>query len=137
MRILKLTAKTEAALVKLREGQDRAALEVTARIVDDVRKRGDRALEEWSAKLDGVDVKGSGLWVTKREFAAAKKRVSPEFLRAVAHAAVNVRCVAEKQMPREWTLQVEPGVQVGQLVRPIEAIGCYIPGGRFALVSTL
>jgi histidinol dehydrogenase len=58
-------------------------------------------------------------------------------LGAVAHAAANVRRVAEKQMPQEWTLQVEPGVKVAQMVRPIEFIGCYIPGGRSALVSTL
>jgi len=55
----------------------------------------------------------------------------------VAHAAANVRRVAEQQMPREWSLQVERGIRIGQLVRPIESIGCYIPGGRFALVSTL
>jgi len=45
--------------------------------------------------------------------------------------------VAQQQKPREWEMQVEPGVNVGQIVRPIETIGCYIPAGRFALVSTL
>jgi histidinol dehydrogenase len=40
-------------------------------------------------------------------------------------------------LPREWTLEVEPGIEVGQVVRPIEAIGCYVPGGRFSLLSTL
>jgi histidinol dehydrogenase len=45
--------------------------------------------------------------------------------------------VAEKQLPRPWTLVVEPGVKIGQRVSPIESIGCYIPGGHFALVSTL
>jgi histidinol dehydrogenase len=49
----------------------------------------------------------------------------------------NVRRVAEMQLPRPWTMDVEPGVKIGQIVRPIETIGCYIPGGRFALVSTL
>jgi len=55
----------------------------------------------------------------------------------VKHAARNVRRVAERQMPRAWTLDVEPGVRVGQAVEPIDTIGCYIPGGRHALVSTL
>ena len=45
--------------------------------------------------------------------------------------------MAEKQLPRPWTIKVEPGVRIGQMVRPIETIGCYIPGGRFSLVSTL
>jgi histidinol dehydrogenase len=137
MRILKLTPKTEAMLVRLRERQDRDAQEIAGAIVADVRTRGERALAYWTKKLDGTDLQKRSMWISKREFAGAKKRVSPQFLSAVAHAAANVRRVAEKQMPQEWTLQVEPGVKVAQMMRPIESIGCYIPGGRFALVSTL
>src|SRR5258707_14954515 len=66
-----------------------------------------------------------------------KKSVSADFLRAVKHAIDNVRKVAEKQLPRDWSLEVEPGVSVGQMVRPIETIGCYIPGGKATLLSTL
>ena len=69
--------------------------------------------------------------------AAAKVRVDRQFLRAVEHAAKNVRKVAERQLPRDWNLRVESGVSIRQLVRPLESIGCYIPGGRFALLSTL
>jgi histidinol dehydrogenase len=137
MRILKLTAKTEAALLKSRELQDNSAQKTAARIVADVRRGGDRALTEWTRKLDGTNIEKSGLWITAKERAAAKKRVSAEFMRAAAHAAKNVRTVAEKQLPGDWKLNVEPGVQIQQVVRPIESIGCYIPGGRFALVSTL
>ncbi|HEY2457832.1 MAG TPA: histidinol dehydrogenase, partial [Candidatus Acidoferrum sp.] len=137
MRILKLTAKMEAALARLREGRNRSAQKAAARIVSDVRARGDVALERWTEKLDGTDIRGGRLWISIDELAAAKKRVSADFLRAVKHAAANVRRVAEKQMPQEWTLQVEPGVTVGQMVSPLDSIGCYIPGGRFALVSTL
>ncbi len=137
MRILKLTQRTEADLMKIREGQDRTALQTGERIVADVRKGGDAALDEWTKKLDGRDLARDGVWISRKEYVAARKRVSREFLHAAAHAAENVRRVAEQQKPREWNLQVEPGVKVGQLVRPIETIGCYIPGGRFALVSTL
>jgi len=137
MRILKLTQRTEADLMKIREGQDRTALQTGERIVADVRKGGDAALDEWTKKLDGRDLARDGVWISRKEYVAARKRVSREFLHAAAHAAENVRRVAEQQKPREWNLQVEPGVRVGQLVRPIETIGCYIPGGRFALVSTL
>jgi histidinol dehydrogenase len=137
MRILKLTQRTEAELMKVREGQDRAALVSAGRIVADVRKRGDAALDQWTRNFDGRDVARDGVWISRKEYQAARKRVSREFLHAAAHAAENVRRVAEQQKPREWNLQVEPGVNVGQIVRPIETIGCYIPGGRFALVSTL
>jgi histidinol dehydrogenase len=137
MRILKLTQRTEAELMKVREGQDRTALVAAGRIVAEVRKNGDEALDQWTQKLDGRDLARDGLWISRKEVLAARKRVSREFLHAAAHAAENVRQVAEQQKPREWNLQVEPGVRVGQIVRPIETIGCYIPGGRFALVSTL
>src|SRR5271154_2404105 len=56
---------------------------------------------------------------------------------AEREAGRNIRRVAEKQMPVAWTLDVERGVRISQIVRPIESIGCYIPGGRFSLVSTL
>ena len=137
MRILKLTSGTEAQLMKMREGLDRAAYRAAQKIVADVKRRGDAALDDWSRKLDSVDLRRRSVWISPQEMAAAKKRVSPEFLRAVAHAAQNVRRVAEKQLPREWVLQVETGVKVAQVIRPIESIGCYIPGGHFALFSTL
>ncbi len=66
-----------------------------------------------------------------------RPRFLPTFLDAVKHAAKNVRAVAEKQLPRPWSLAVEPGVTIRQSVSPIDTIGCYIPGGRHALVSTL
>jgi histidinol dehydrogenase len=137
MRILKLTAQTEAKLMRPREGDDRVALQTAAKILADVRVRGDAALDKWNRKFDSAASHHAKLWITPAETAAAKNRVSREFLRAISHAADNVRRVAEKQMPRAWSLQVEPGVTVAQIVRPLDSIGCYIPGGHFALVSTL
>jgi len=137
MRILKLSKKTEAGLLKLRQTHDRAAFRVALRIASDVRRRGDRALEEWTKKLDGTDISKTEVWISKKEMAAAKNRVDRQFLLAVEHAAKNVRRVAERQLPRDWSLRVESGVGVSQLVRPLDSIGCYIPGGRFALLSTL
>lgn len=137
MRILPLTSKTEAQLKKQRDSQDFAAKRAAEKIVADVKRRGDVALDHWSQKLDGLVVGGGSLWVTRAEMSAARKRVPREFLRAVEHAARNVRRVAERQLPRPWSLEVEGGVKIGQLIRPIESIGCYIPGGRFALFSTL
>jgi histidinol dehydrogenase len=137
MRILELTQRTEENLRRGRETQDRAALQIAARIVASVRRGGDPALDRWTKELDGTDLRRDGLWISQKECRAAHKRVTREFLHAAAHAAENVRRVAEKQKPREWTLRVETGVNVGQMVHPIDSIGCYIPGGRFALVSTL
>ena len=137
MRILKLTPALEKRLLRARLQRDVHAERVAARIVADVRRRGDSALSAWTKKLDGIDLAREGVWISRREISEAAARVGKDFLRAVEHAAKNVRRVAEKQLPRSWTMEVEPGVSIGQVVRPIETIGCYIPGGRHALVSTM
>lgn len=137
MRIRKLTPAIEKKLALIREGRNREASAIASGIVSDVRRRGDSALFAWTRKLDQIDLAKQGLWISRAEMAAARKRVSREFVRAVQHATANVRRVAEKQMPRRWSLQVEPGVKLTELIRPIDSIGCYVPGGRFALFSTM
>ena len=137
MRILKLTSAVETKLLRARHERDLEAERVAAGIIADVRKRGNVALAAWAKKLDGIDLSVAGTWISQREIKAARKQVSPAFISAVRHAARNIRCVAQKQLPRGWSLALETGVTISQLVRPIESIGCYIPGGRFALVSTL
>jgi histidinol dehydrogenase len=136
MRIVKLTKNVERALLRGRREQDEKAHRIAGRIVADVRKRGDVAIREWTNKFDGVDLR-AGMWVSSREIEKVANDVATETRMAIAHAARNIRAVAERQLPREWTLEVEPGIEVGQVVRPIEAIGCYVPGGRFSLLSTL
>jgi histidinol dehydrogenase len=137
MRIVKLTPAVESRLLESRAAQDRTAHRVAEKIVADVKRRGDAALDRWSRTLDDLDPREQGVWVLRKEMAAARKRVSPDLLRAVAHATRNVRRVAEQQLARPWSLRVEPGVEIRQILRPIDSIGCYIPGGRFALFSTL
>ena len=137
MRIVKLTSATEKQLLRARQHRDVEAERIAARIVGDVRRHGDAAVFAWTKKLDGVDLRGDSVWISRQELTAAERSVTTEFLRAVKHAMRNVRRVAERQMPRPWSINVEPGVRIGQIVRPIETIGCYIPGGRHALVSTL
>jgi histidinol dehydrogenase len=137
MRIVRLTPALEKKLLRARQEHDAEAERIASKIVGDIRRRGDTALFAWVKKLDDIDLRRESLWIAEGEIHAARKQVSSDFLRAVEHAARNVRRVAEKQLPKPWTMEVEPGVKIGQLVRPIDAIGCYIPGGRFALVSTM
>jgi histidinol dehydrogenase len=137
MKILKLTPQTEKWLLARRTQQDAKVGKIAAKIVADVRKRGDTALFVYTKKFDQIDLARIGLWITQEEIRAAQKAVSPEFRRAIQKAIENVRRVAEKQLPHPWTVETTPGVKIHQMVRPIEAIGCYIPGGRFSLVSTL
>ena len=137
MRILKLTAAIERRLLAARQRRDTEAERVAGRIVADVRRRGDAALRHWTLKFEGIDLREKGLWVSPREMAVARARVAPDFIRAARHAIRNVEQVAERQLPQPWRIAVESGITISQIVRPIDSIGCYVPGGRFALVSSL
>src|SRR5271156_4400827 len=137
MRVLRLTSAIEERILAQRRGRDLVAERAAARIVRDVQRRGDAALFYWTQRFDRVAVRRSNVWVKRDELRSANRRVSAAFLDAVDHAAHNIRAVARRQKPQEWSFEVEPGVRAGQRVRPVETVGCYLPGGRFSLVSTL
>ena len=137
MRILKLTSQLEKRLLSRRAETDAEAMHVASEIVSDVRKRGDTAVLAWTKKLDDPGIQRRGLWISQKEIRAAERHVSVDFLRAVRQAARNIRRVAEQQLPKPWSIEVQPGVRISQRVTPIESIGCYIPGGNASLVSTL
>jgi histidinol dehydrogenase len=137
MRVLRLTGAIEEKILAQRRGRDLGAERAAARIVRDVQRRGDAALFYWTKRFDQLKLQPNNVWVTRAELRRAARRVSTAFLEAVDHAARNIRAVACRQKPLEWTLDVEPGVRASQRVRPIETVGCYLPGGRFSLLSTL
>jgi histidinol dehydrogenase len=137
MRVLRLTRAIEEKMLAQRRGSDVVAERAAARIIQDVQLRGDAALSYWTMRFDGLPLRRSSIWVSRDEMRSASRRVSAAFLDAVDHAARNIRAMARRQRPQEWTLEVEPGVRASQRVRPIETVGCYLPGGRFSLVSTL
>jgi histidinol dehydrogenase len=137
MRVLQLTDAVEHKVLASRRARDRHAERVAGRIAQDVRRRGDSALFWWTKRLDRLAIGPQNLWVSRAELSRARQQISKPFLAAMEHAARNIRLVARRQKPTDWTIEVEPGVRAGQRVRPIESIGCYLPGGRFSLVSTL
>ena len=137
MRVLRLTNAVEEKILTQRRGHDVVAGRAAARIIHDVQRRGDAAIFYWTKRFDGLALQRNNVWVSRDELRSASRRVSAAFLDAVDHAARNIRAVASRQKPEEWTLELEPGVRASQRVRPIETVGCYLPGGRFSLVSTL
>ena len=106
------------------------------RIVNDVRRNGDRALRRYTTRWDGLG-KDECLRVPSSDLEKAWRETSTDLQNAVKQAAVNIRQYCEWQKPEEWRREIQPGVIVGQLVRPLESVGCYVPGGRYPLPSTL
>ena len=105
------------------------------RIIDDVRARGDAAVREYSQQWDGLSEEYP-LQVPQSQLQAALKSVSPKFRSSLKLAAANIRRFCQLQKPKEWKKSFG-GITLGQLVRPLDSVGCYIPGGRHPLVSTL
>jgi histidinol dehydrogenase len=109
---------------------------VVRRILAEVRKSGDRALLKYAAEFDGL-TKGQALLVSRDEMKAAWESTAPELQAAMMVARGNIIAFAEAQLPQEWTISPVDGVKTGQIVRPLESVGCYVPGGRYPLPSTL
>jgi histidinol dehydrogenase len=106
------------------------------RIVSDVRKNGDRALRRYAERWDSLGKKDA-VRVPESDLHDAWQKTSAELQDAITQAAANIRRYCEWQKPQEWRREIHPGVRVGQLIRPLESVGCYVPGGRYPLPSTL
>ncbi|MGB7190967.1 MAG: histidinol dehydrogenase [Acidobacteriaceae bacterium] len=128
-------AKIEALLAR-RSAAYEHALPTARRIVEGVRKGGDAALRRYAAKFDG-NSQPEWLRISPEEMQDALEAVSPAFERALRLAAKNIRAFAERQKPKDWSFAPASGVTVGQRIRPIRNIGCYVPSGRYPLPSTL
>jgi histidinol dehydrogenase len=133
-------AQQTAELLATLENRGGAALDAVLpavrRIVADVRKQGDRALLRYAAKFDGL-AGASTLRVTPGEMAAAWKAISPAMQEALTIAANQIRAFAVSQLPASFSDEPIAGLTVGQLVRPLNSVGCYVPSGRHPLPSTL
>jgi histidinol dehydrogenase len=108
---------------------------VVRRILADVRRRGDCALRKYAEQWDGLRPDAS-LLVSEEEMQTAWTSACPELKASLRAAAANIRRFCEGQKPAEWTCN-RNGITIGQLVRPLDSVGCYVPGGRYPLVSTL
>jgi histidinol dehydrogenase len=109
---------------------------VVRRILAEVRKSGDRALLKHAVEFDGL-TKEQALLVSRDEMRAAWEATTPNLQAAMMVARGNILAFAEAQLPQEWTISPVDGVKTGQIVRPLGSVGCYVPGGRYPLPSTL
>ncbi|HTD95980.1 MAG TPA: histidinol dehydrogenase [Edaphobacter sp.] len=133
-------AKAAAALIETLERRGAASTAkvepVVRQILAEVRRGGDAALLKYGAKFDGL-AKGSALLVSQEEMREAWDATAPELQAAMMVARGNILAFAEAQMPKEWIISPVDGVKTGQVVRALGSVGCYVPGGRYPLPSTL
>ncbi len=106
-------------------------------IITEVKKKGDKAILEFTKKYDGVELFESEIKVTQEEISDAYDKIDKNLLKALKYAKKNLIKFQRAQIRKDWMIKIEKGVNAGQIYRPLESIGIYIPGGRAIYPSTV
>jgi histidinol dehydrogenase len=136
MRIVSASNRAAIRALAARDEARRPDVErQAARIINDVRRRGDVAVREWTRTLDGrsAPVRPLSLAALRRGWETTPREVR----RALAQAVTHLERVGSRQVPRPFTVKVTTGLRIEQRVQPLARVGCYVPGGRYPLPSTL
>ncbi|MFW6110711.1 MAG: histidinol dehydrogenase [Thermoproteota archaeon] len=133
----RFTDKILPKLVNRREEDVSSIASSVKEIVMDVRKNGDEALLRYTQKFDGVHLTAADLKCTKDEFKESYTNLEANQVEALEKAAENIRRFHTKQMDEGWSQEMEEGVTVGQVTRPLSSVGVYVPGGRGSYPSSL
>jgi histidinol dehydrogenase len=136
--MIRIVEASDTAAVKalLWPGRDRDGQTErrVSEILADVRTNGEAALLRYAREFDRLD---GPIEISRQEMQAAATTVSSRVRKAIRIAAKNIRAVAKKQVPRGWRVRVSTGISVEQRIVPLDRVGCYVPGGRYPLPSTM
>jgi histidinol dehydrogenase len=114
---------------------DAELMKLVGAIIDDVRTRGDRALIDYAARFDKVELAELRISVDDlRRYAAS---VDERVVQVLRVAIRNVRAFHERQLEQSWTMTAAAGVELGQRITPLESVGLYVPGGTAAYPSSV
>ncbi|TXT62812.1 MAG: bifunctional histidinal dehydrogenase and histidinol dehydrogenase [Promethearchaeota archaeon] len=106
-------------------------------IVNEVIINGDQALIDFTEKFDHISLEKGNIMVTKEEIKEAYENIDNELLEALRFAKKNLITFHEAQVREEWFIDIIDGVKAGQVARPIDSVGLYIPGGKAIYPSTV
>ena len=121
-------------LIDRQQSIDHAVERQVSRIIDTVRRTGDRAVLAYARRFDRL---AAPIEVTREEIEEGANRTPPNVRTAIKTAARHIGLVARRQLPRGWRTMVTRGVSIEHRVRPLDRVGCYAPGGRYPLPSSL
>jgi histidinol dehydrogenase len=112
---------------------------IVAQIIEEVRRKGDTALCAYAQRFDKIRLSPKHIRVSAQDIAQARRQVSPGFLKAIQECARQVEGFAraeKKRLADSWMIR-KGSARIGQLIRPVDSAGMYIPGGRFPYPSTV
>ncbi|MEN4006660.1 MAG: histidinol dehydrogenase [Methanobacterium sp.] len=135
MEIVKLGSSVRNKLLKRSKIDANGVINVVSEVVSNVRLHGDVSLKRYTQKFDNVKIEK--FKVSQDEIERSYNNVDKKVLEALKKAARNIEKFHKAQIPKEWFKEVDKGISAGQIIRPIEIIGCYIPGGRAVYPSSV
>ena len=126
---------------KLNNRKEEISIEVNnavSDIIEDIRKNGNQALINYCQKFDGYQIKDEGDFVvSNQEKEEALKQVDQDYIRILERTKKQITEFHKNQIDKSWSLYKDNGVIMGQMVRPIERVALYVPGGTAAYPSTV
>ena len=135
MEILKYDKETVDDLIKRSQADVNEVLNIVSDILKDVNENKDEAVKRYTAKFDKAEL--DDLQVSDDEIKEAYDNLDKNLIEALERASLNIEKFHKAQIPKEWSMEVDDGITAGQIIRPINSVGCYIPGGRAAYPSSI
>ena len=135
MEILKYDKETANDLIKRSQADISEVLNIVSDILKDVKENKDEAVKRYTAKFDKAEL--DDLQVSEDEIKEAYDNLDKDLIEALKRASGNIEKFHKAQIPEEWFMEVNTGITAGQIIRPINSVGCYIPGGRAAYPSSI
>ena len=137
-KLSELTSEKKEFIMKRAESDISEQMKIAKEVSDDIRKRGDEAVLEYTAKFDHVTLSADEMKVKPEEIEAGYERLDTETREAIEYAVKNIRNFHSKQMPEEmWFTEVDKGLLVGEKTTPIVDVCLYVPRGKGSFPSVL
>lgn len=137
-KLSELTSEKKEFIMKRAESDISDQMKIAKEVSDDIRKRGDEAVLEYTAKFDHVTLSADEMKVKPEEIEAGYERLDTETREAIEYAVKNIRNFHSKQMPEEmWFTEVDKGLLVGEKTTPIVDVCLYVPRGKGSFPSVL
>ncbi|AIS32081.1 histidinol dehydrogenase [Methanobacterium formicicum] len=135
MKIIKIDDGTMEKFLQRSQLDSSSIVNIVEDIVSNVRDNGDKALHHYTEKFDKVDLKD--FLIEEEDLKRSIQKINSQLMVSLEKAASNIEKFHQSQLPQEWSLEVDEGITAGQIVRPLERVGCYIPGGRAIYPSSI
>ena len=137
MKILKLSSREMQKLCERYYTNKRHIEEKVRKIIDDVRNDGDKAVIKYTKRFDKVKLSPKDLKVSANEINGSFQNIDTAFIASLKSIIENIQRYYKKELPKSWKIKYDNGAELGEIFRPVESVGIYVPAGTAPLVSSV